>query len=87
LTPDALVDRICRAIQVSFDWPNSYFVPDDMFDVLIWDPTPELRLAAFASDLRKELGVDVTALRAFEDPMATLKCFVDEVRDARKPPP
>lgn len=36
-------DRVSRILMKAYGWPTDYFLPDDACDVLLWDPTLDMR--------------------------------------------
>jgi hypothetical protein len=53
----AVEDAISRIAMEEIGWPNSHFIPDDPFEIIMWDGGDDLATAAALGRLEKELGL------------------------------
>jgi len=48
---------VSPVVKEYFKWPNAYFIPEDLCDILFWDPTVDWRDLGFVNFLTKELSL------------------------------
>jgi len=54
-----LARTISELAEQNLGWPNDYFIPDDAFEVVLWDCHGDLGSAAALMDIYESLGVDL----------------------------
>jgi len=73
--------ELSDCISQYFDWPNSFFLPNDNIGVLTWDPSMDMRDVDFGLYLEKKYGVNVHI-----EPKMDFMQFINKVKISNTSP-
>ena len=88
-TPDAkqIADRVARICQEQIGWPNSHFVPDDPFEIMIALRTGDLCEVEAIMALEEEFEIDFEKVEDDFLLKATFRDIVDWIKDQKPTKP